>query len=372
MSRFFSSQVAWAYFNSSHTKSRSLRLIARGAMLGLALSLMILIVTLSVMNGFERDTRSKLLTKSPHIVAFSTHDLNIPSESSKILQIEKSYQVRLLLPQLQYQQIHATVTDRVSSRQISTGLLSDKKIPANLDFVGLKAPGTAFYQFSLDQFKSFSDPAPLILLPMSDLDQVKDLGSVKTQGFWLNDPFDVDQVSRALRTKYPFVKIISWKDQYQSFFDAFAGEKRLISLVLGFLIVLIYVQFALTLVLIFNDKKQDLIVLSICCNNKNMVYETFFFYGALNVIFGTIMGLVCGSIASFWLPSITSLLEKTFHFQFLPYQHYVSSSLPSQLFVSDIMYTGLFAIFLGLCTSHVLARYGQSSSQKYRLSIGEA
>ncbi len=372
MSRFFSCHVAWAYFKSSHTKVRSLRLIARGAMLGLALSLMILIMTLSVMNGFERDLRKKLLTQSPHIIAFHTHDLIVPATvSSRVAKVEKSYQVRLLLPQFQFQQIYVSVTDRVLSRQISTALLAEKNIPEKIEFVGLKSPGSQFTQFSLDGFHSFSDPSPLLLLPLVDLPFVKDLGAVKIQGFWLHDPFDVAEVTAALAYKYPFIKFLSWQDQHQSFFDALAGEKRLISLVLGFLIVLIYVQFALTLVLIFHDKKQDLIVLSSCCKNKNMVYETFFWYGAYNVFFGTILGTAAGAFGAVYLPSLTAFLEKTFQFQILPYKHYNSSTLPSQLLVTDLLYTSFFALILGLLTSHALARYGNARSFKYRLSLGE-
>jgi len=370
MSRMFSAYVAWAYFRSPNSILRSLRWISRGAMLGLALSLSILIVTLSVMNGFERDIRHKLLTKSPHIIAFHTHELALPEEQEKILQVEKAYQVRLLLPQWNYQQIHASVSDRVETRQISSALLSTHTLAHFIDFIGICSSSQTLTQFSLDDFTVFDDRSPILLLPMKDFAIVKDLGAVKIQGFWLHDPFDVDAVTFSLKQKYPHVQILSWKDQHQSFFDALSGEKRLISFVLSLLIILIYIQFALTLVLLFNDKKHDLIVLNSCCENKNMVYETFFLYGCYNVVFGTVIGLIGGSFIATILPSLTQFLENTFQFEFLPYQHYSSHTLPSDLLYSDLIYTGLFALIFGVLTSHVLANYGQSRARRERTYKG--
>ncbi|MBM4222542.1 MAG: ABC transporter permease [Gammaproteobacteria bacterium] len=358
-------RLAWAYFCSHHSHIRVLKVVGRAATIGLSLSLTILIVTLSVMNGFERQVRQKIFDQMPHVVAFHTHGLT-PPENLGVVRIEHAYQTKLFLPRMGYQQVNAIITDRVDRRQMTAPIYNRLFLQSEKEqvaFIGiLRTPSYQSMPFSTLMFNDFTPThtAPLsVLFPLSDLSRFANIELTKTQGFWLENPFAVDQFVSEMKNIFGSdVDFMTWKDQHKTFFDALKGEKRLISLVLSFLILLIYGQFALTLILLFQDKRQDFVTLQACTAKRDrLLYRTFFAYGCLNIIVGLIVGLGGGCLLSLWLPNIVKYLENVFSFQFLPYQHYHTDTLPSELLFSDVLITGLFTCAVGVVTCHVLARY---------------
>jgi ABC-type lipoprotein release transport system permease subunit len=101
-------KLAWLYFAKPQSSSL-LKIIPRAAMLGLAFSLTIFITTLSVMNGFERDIRDRLLNRAPHLILFEEKKINTellePAIRKNIKAQEFFVQTKMILPDFSYQLI---------------------------------------------------------------------------------------------------------------------------------------------------------------------------------------------------------------------------------------------------------------------------
>ncbi len=335
--------------------------MSRLATLGLGLSLSILIVTLSVMNGFEKDIRDALFLKTPHIVAFHTHQID--SSFSEILFSDKYYQLKVLLPQSFFQQSLVLISPRWTHRKISTTLFPQNEVPLNLE---LLAVGSRYQMqpIFLKDVQSLQDYQPVVLLPIEDLSLFDQNTLIKTQGFWVNDPFKVDAVLKDLEKSYPTVKFMTWAQQYQQFFDAITSEKILLSIVLSFLILLIYGQFSLTLILIFNDKRDDIETLANYAHDAFCAYRTLFYYGLYNVFIGVSLGLIGGTVFSALLPDTVAFFEKILGYRFLPQRRFFEYSLPTQLYWNDLIWTAGLTFAFGVCISYLLARYAFYKAQK--------
>lgn len=335
--------------------------MSRLATVGLGLSLSVLIVTLSVMNGFEKDIRDALFLKTPHIIALHTHQID--SYPPEIVFSDKYYQLRVLLPQSFFQQALVLISSRWENRLVSTSLFYKKDIPASLEVLSVGA----HYQMRpllLNDIHSFQDYQPVLLLPIQDAEIFDKKNLITTQGFWVKNPFEVDRVLSDLQVLYPHVKFLTWSEQYQQFFDAMMSEKILLSIVLSFLIVLIYGQFALTLILIFNDKKEDMNTLRHYSFSSFCACKTLFYYGLYNVCIGVILGLFGGVTFSLILPDSVAVVEKILGYRFLPQRRFFEYSLPTEISAQDLVWTSGLTFVFGVFVSYLLAQYAFYNTQK--------
>jgi lipoprotein-releasing system permease protein len=355
-------QLAWIYFYKPKTTSL-LKIIPRAAMFGLALSLVILIATLSVMNGFERDIRDKLLSRTPHLTALGTQQIDVKSiaELEPLLRkTENFYHTKMLLPDDQYLQVNVIFSDTIEQPTVSSALV--KTIgpikPIKLMCFSRKK---ALWQpipmiVSITPVFVIDDQQLDIFLPLSDKDLFKGLIMQPMQGFWLDNPLLVDQAESLLKNQYPKVSFISWKQTYSSLFEALQSEKRLIFIVLSLLIVLIYVQLALTLLLIFKEKEKDTITLYFFLKARSSIYRVFLSYGLLNVIFGTMLGCFGGYAFAHFLPDIIVCFERIFHCTVLPYEQYYSKHLPSEVRLDDVIFIGIVTLLAGIIACHFIVK----------------
>jgi lipoprotein-releasing system permease protein len=354
--------LAWAYFYRPKTHSL-LKIIPRAAMFGLALSLIVLITTLSVMNGFERDIRDKLLSRTPHLLAPGNHLVEsqyLPALQPLLQKTECFYHTKMLLPDYNYLQVNVIFSDGVDEPTLSSALFKmiDKIAPMKLMFFTNKK---VLWQpvpvlTTIEPVKVIDDQQLDIFLPVAEKERFKGLVMSPMQGFWFNEPFLVDQAQAILQKTYPKVYFVSWKETYKSLFEALHSEKRLIFVVLSLLITLIYVQLALTLLLIFKDKEKDMISLYFFMNGWNSVYKIFFYYGLLNITFGVVLGCIGGWVVAHSLPDVIIFFEKVFHCTVLPYDQYYSKHLPSEVRIDDIIFIAITTFILGVLACHFIVK----------------
>ena len=332
-------------------------------MFGLALSLVVLISTLSVMNGFERDIRTKLLSRAPHMLVWGQQRLDYEIKSSLATLVQKQdyfYQTKMLLPDYQFQQIQVIFSEAIDKPTVSSSLAAiiNTSRPLSLMSFGKKKVlwQPVPHVLSIAPEATKEDDLLTYYLPLSYKERFPELTLLPMVGLWLHDPMLVEQVQRELHNLYPEYTVTSWKDSYSSLFEALHAEKRLIFIVLSMLVVLIYVQLALTLLLIFKEKEKEMISLYFFWRGWPAVYRVFMRYGLLNVTFGTILGCLFGALVSRALPSVVAFLEKTFNMTVLPYEQYSFKQLPSELMMSDVFLVGGGTFLLGFVFCHFLVK----------------
>jgi len=316
-----------------------------------------------VMNGFQRDIRDKLLSRTPHLIASGTHQLEDDVLMQPLLALKKSekfYHTKMLIPELSYLQITVIFSDAVEYPTISSALLSyfhrlkpfsviffkDKKV------LGQSIPSSV----TINPELSVKDEQLAVFLPLRSQELFKGLFLYPMQGLWFLDPMKAAAAKTYLQEYYPSVSFIAWQDTYASLFEALNSEKRLIFIVLSLLIVLIYVQLALTLLLVFKDKEKDSVALFFFLEGISSIYKVFFIYGLLNVFFGTVFGCLGGWFFAQWLPSMVQLLEQCFHATVLPYDQYYSTTLPSDVHFSDVVFIGGSTFVAGIVACHFIVK----------------
>lgn len=349
--------VAWSYFWRPRSSRAFLSLVARSAMVGLALSLMVLITTVSVMNGFERDIREHILSRAPHVMMMGMQ--NTDPVKTAIVTEQKFELTRMLMPQYQYQQINVIFSDDIESPKVSTAFASRFASLGSLELLYFKEKTLLGQPIAVKKEIALSgqarvDDLPQIYLPGAMKNDFGGLNCLSMQGYWLKNPYQTEVLENELLTSHPAAKLMSWKKSHASLFEALQSEKTLMMLVLSFLIALIYVQLALTLLLIYQDKEKDMVALYFFSGGWGAVYRTFFLYGAFNIISGTMTGLLLGWQLAVWLPSIVRVVEINFGVRFLPYERYYSTAFPSDFHWQDWTMIGVLTLVLGLCFCHLI------------------
>lgn len=358
-------KLAWLYFSKPQSSSL-LKIIPRAAMLGLAFSLTIFITTLSVMNGFERDIRDRLLNRAPHLIIFEEKKINPdilnPTIRKNIKAQEFFVQTKMILPDFSYQQVQVIFSELIDDVTVSTALAAQTNcLDMDLKLMTFKSK-KALWQpvpiiVTIVPVKELPDSQLIVYLPIAYKEKFKGLQLYPIQGIWLNNIMAVDDLDKALKEQDPSLMTVTWKKSYATIFDALLSEKRLISVVLTLLIVLIYVQLALTLILVFKDKEKDMIALYFFKGGARSVYDTFYLYGALNVTLGVILGCFGGFFVSKSLPTIVNFLENLFNFHILPYQQYYVKVFPSEFLWEDLIISGSVSLIVGLATTHLIVKY---------------
>ena len=135
--------IAWRYFFSPSKTTP--KLIPRAGMFGLALSIIVLLTTLSVMNGFDRHIKNNVIARLPHM---SSPTLNLEqaqqiqqSYFSKIEKVGVFEQTRILVPQWNYLQVSVFISDTIAEPAISSRLLQqfNLQLPTTIECLGFSS-----------------------------------------------------------------------------------------------------------------------------------------------------------------------------------------------------------------------------------------
>jgi ABC-type lipoprotein release transport system permease subunit len=309
------------------------------------------------MNGFERDIREHILSRSPHVLligAQTTQSLN-----HDIVTIKRFYLTRMLAPQYQYQQINVIFSDEIVEPKVSTAFAARFPSTGRLELLYFKDKSLMGQPIAIKKDIMLSgsvivDDMMQVYLPSSMITDFTSMSYMPMEGFWLKNPYSTDTLEKELLSQQPSAKVVAWKKSYAALFEALQSEKILMTLVLSFLIALIYIQLALTLLLIYQDKEKDMVALYFFSGGRQAVYRVFFIYGALNIISGTAAGLLLGWQLAQNLPWVVKKIETWCHIRFLPYERYYSTSFPSDFHWQEWANIGFWTLLIGLLFCHFI------------------
>ena len=363
-------KVALRYF--FFPKKDTPKVIPRAGTLGLALSITILLTTLSVMNGFDIHIKEKVMSRMPHIYSSTIENKELKKlsheYSSQIDKVGTFYQTKLLVPKWNYLQVHVFISDDFDVPMISSALASQYSWSPQEEielwgFSHKKIFGKSYphnYKVLIEGERV--DSIYAIYLPSYFAQKFKALSLQNITGFWLKDPFDAQKMKLEFKNKASNDIFYSWVDQYVSLFEALSAEKRLVGVVLSLLIILIFFQLNLTMILIFKDKQKDMVALFCFLNGRKSIFRVFFSYALINIVFGVIFGALLGWMVSNYLPMAVSFIEQLFNFEILPYGQYAFDTLPSLFLISDLIYVSIFSLITGVICSYFLIKKLSSAS----------
>lgn len=359
---------------------------------GIALGVAALIVVLSVMNGFQKEVRDRMLSVLSHIEVIAT-DTPMLDWQAVLAQARLNPRVVSGAPYVSGQAmltrddnvrgvlvrgIDPALEPRVSElgTQVVQGRL-DSLVPGEFgiaigrvlarqvgvelgDRIALIAPqGTVtpagvvprvrqFTVVALFESGHFEYDATLVLTALEDAGKLFRVEGVSGLRLRTTDMQEAPRVAAELmRTLDPSLYARDWSRENRNWFAAVQIEKRMMFIILTLIVAVAAFNLVSMLVMTVTDKRSDIAILRTLGAAPRSVMTVFVVQGALVGLLGTLIGVTLGTLLALNVGPVVASIERLFGFQVLPSGVYFISYLPSDLHWSDVVTIGL--------TSSVLA-----------------
>jgi lipoprotein-releasing system permease protein len=352
------------------------------AILSVAVGVMILICALSLTNGFEKDLVNKILGTNPHISiesALSDRIINYGTYEKKIMGIKGVKAVSpvikgqaLLNNGLEIKGILVYGIDPAKENKASNWnkyIIEGKLSPTDPGSIVLGAELVRKMALSVgDTVQLVTGVGVMIPLRISGIFQANfyeiDVrvgyinlalaqklynlpGSVNALSVKLNDPFQADQITDKILEITPAFNVKSWIRDNKGLLAAMATEKKVIFLVMMFIIIVAMLGIANLLVMIVLEKTMEISILRAIGASKTNISLIFLYQG----IFIGLTGIIAGCLGGYF----TSLLLSKYPIS-LPSEVYIIGNLPISMQVSDFVFVSVSAFIVCLIASIVPAR----------------
>ena len=392
-------QLGWRYTRAGRATRRNgfINFISGVSMLGIALGVAALIIVLSVMNGFQKEVRDRMLGVVSHIEIFSRdgqalQDIGpIMDAARKNPQVVgaapfvaaqallargedmKGVLVRGIEPRLEPQ-----VTDIASTAQKGAlerlvpgefGIVLGGDLARSLyvregDMVTLIAPGgqvtPAGVVPRLKQFKvvgtfdsgHYEYDSALAMIHAEDAAKVFRLEGPSGIRLKLKDLHQAREVADELAATLPGSFLIrDWTRQNRTWFAAVQVEKRMMFIILTLIVAVAAFNLVSTLVMTVTDKRADIAILRTLGSSPRSIMGIFVVQGAMVGVIGTLGGLLLGLGIAYNIDVIVPALEKLFQASFLPKDIYLISRMPSDPQQSDIVPITIISLILAFAAT---------------------
>jgi lipoprotein-releasing system permease protein len=368
--------------------------ISMTSMAGIALGVAALIVVLSVMNGFQKELRARILGVASHVQITGPDNRlvdwrRVADVSLKHARVEAaapyvnaqamlSYDslvrgvlVRGILPEEEArvadigEHMVAGGLDALKPGEFGIVLGSDlaRALTARLgDRVTVIAPQglvtpagliprlKQFTVVGLFNVGMFEYDAGLALVHMSDARQLYQMGeAVSGVRLKLADLFESRTVTRDLTASLGADYYISdWTRSHANFFRAVQIEKNVMFIILLLIVAVAAFNIVSTLVMAVTDKQPDIAILRTLGATPGGIMKIFIVNGALIGVVGMIIGVVGGVVLALNIDVVVPFLERLFNVQFLSKEVYLISELPSDLQQADVIVIAAVSFALSL------------------------
>ena len=391
--------LGWRYTRAGRATRRNgfISFISGVAMLGIGLGVAALVIVLSVMNGFQKEVRDRMLSVVSHIEVVSANGGALEDLAGTLHQVRANAQVIGAAPFISAQALLARGEDMkgVLVRGIDPALepgvvdLSAGMGGKNSGAPGIQAlvPGQFGVVLGVDLARQLGlrigDPvtlitpngqvtpagvlprlkqmqvvglfnsghyeydAALVMLHVQDASKIFRLEGPTGIRLKLKDLHEARSVARELAPALPMgMAIRDWTQQNRTWFAAVQVEKRMMFIILTLIVAVAAFNLVSTLVMTVTDKRADIAILRTIGASPKSIMAVFMVQGAMVGVIGTLGGLLLGLLIAFNIDVIVPALETIFQASFLPKDIYLISRMPSDPQMSDIMPVVLISLVL--------------------------
>jgi lipoprotein-releasing system permease protein len=389
-------QIGWRYTRAGRSGRRNgfISFISGVSVLGIALGVAALIIVLSVMNGFQKEVRNRMLSVISHVEIFDAGGNALPDWQATAARARSHPQVVGAAPFVAAQALvgrgdelrgavirgiepgaEATVTDL--ARQLRDGPLARLQPGAwNIvlggelarllgvrvgDKVTVVAPGgqvtpagvvPRLKQFTLaGTFDAghYEYDSALALIHVDDAARLFRVEGPTGVQLRLADVHQARAVAAELTVSLGGTVIVrDWTRTNRNWFDAVQIEKRLMFIILTLIVAVAAFNLVSTLVMTVTDKRADIAILRTLGASPRSIMAIFVVQGAAAGVIGTLSGVGLGLLVAFNIDVIVPAIERVLGVAFLPGNIYVISRMPSEPLASDILPIALISLALAL------------------------
>lgn len=378
-------------------------------MLGIGLGVAALVIVLSVMNGFQKEVRDRMLSVVSHIEIVSADGGALEDLAGTLQQVKLNNQVLGAAPYISAQALLARGEDmkgvlvrgidpalEPSVVDLTAGMAAQARNSINqgLSMPGIEAlqPGQFGVVLGLDLARQLGlrlgDPVTLIspngqVTPAGVLPRLKQMQVVGlfNSGHYEYDSalvmVHVEDAAKIFRLEGPTgvrlkikdlhearsvaqqlaptlnvgMGIRDWTQQNRTWFAAVQVEKRMMFIILTLIVAVAAFNLVSTLVMSVTDKRADIAILRTLGASPKSIMGIFMVQGSLVGVIGTFGGLLLGLLVAFNIDVIVPALETIFRASFLPKDIYIISRMPSDPQMTDILPVAIISLLLAFAAT---------------------
>ena len=376
--------LGWRYTRAGRSTRRNgfISFISAASIVGIALGVAALIIVLSVMNGFQKEVRDRMLGVVSHIEVMSVDGGSLQDVPGLLQRVKaqpevvgaapfvngqsliahgedmRGVLVRGIEPELEPQVANVAASNQEVLKQLqpgSFGAVLGAQLARALgvqpgDKVTLVAPsGQVTPAGVMPRLKQvtvvgtfdsghYEFDAGMVMLHVQDAARIFQLEGPSGVRLKIRDlnqaPIVAGQIGRALDGQY---RISDWTQQNRSWFAAVQVEKRMMFIILTLIVAVAAFNLVSTLVMSVQDKRADIAILRTLGASPRSIMRIFMVQGATAGIIGTLSGLALGLLVAFNIDVIVPFIENLLHTSFLPQDIYLISKMPSDPAARDIV-----------------------------------
>jgi lipoprotein-releasing system permease protein len=386
--------LGWRYTRAGRATRRNgfISFISGVSMLGIALGVAALIIVLSVMNGFQKEVRDRMLGVVSHIEIYAADGAALPDLAGTLATVGAHSQVVGAAPFIATQALLArgedmkgamvrgidpTLEPRVTDlaqqsggnallrlRPGEFGVVLGGELARALgvrmgDPVTLVAPGGQVTPAGvLPRLKQmtvvgtfdsghYEYDASLVLMHVDDAARIFRLEGASGVRLKLRDLHQAREVAAELALRLgPQVLVRDWTRQNRTWFAAVQVEKRMMFIILTLIVAVAAFNLVSTLVMTVTDKRADIAILRTLGASPRSIMGIFVVQGAMVGVIGTLAGLALGLGVAFNIDVLVPALERLLGASFLPKDIYLISRMPSDPQQADILPVALISLAL--------------------------
>ncbi len=371
---------------------------ALASMLGIAVGVMALITVLSVMNGFEKELRHRILGVVSHATiearwgAFadwqdvarrlqarpeikgSAPFINgqamlangprvtgsllrgvLPGREPEVSELAKKM-IQGRLDELRPGAFNIILGNELAA-QLGVGVGDRIMVvtpQATVSPVGMLPRLRRFTVSGIFSVGMYEYDSGLALLHLDDAARLYRLekGTVTGLRLRLANLFEAPQTAANLNAEIPpGYRVIDWTQRHANFFRAVHMEKIVMTVILFLIVAVAAFNLISTLVMMVSDKRGDVAILRTMGASPAAIMTIFVVQGAVTGIIGTLIGVVLGVALAENIDTVVPAIEQLMGIKFLAADVYYINELPSDMRWFDVMSIALTAVLLCLCAT---------------------
>ncbi|MDA9862256.1 ABC transporter permease [Candidatus Pelagibacter sp.] len=373
-------------------KDGFLNIISIFSFIGISLGVAVLIIVMSVMNGFRAELINKIVGFNAHVTVkpyenpisleqLNNKNLKLISEelmltnTGEAIVISKDYTKGLILRG--YSSENFLKLDVVkkgnligkSSQFTKNSISIGKELSFNLDLgvgdkVSIMSPvGIETIIGSLPRQETFiissifdsglaDFDANIAFINLNTLENFFNLKKEKRNlEIYLNNPSNIEEEKNKIQKIFKNEFVYSWADMNSSLFSALKVERNVMFIILSLIIIVAAFNIISGLTILVKNKTRDIAILkSIGVLNKSIV-KIFFFVGVIIGTTATFFGIFLGVMFSLYIENLREFLSNTFNISLFPEEIYFLSTMPSEINPTSIFIISLCSIFITIIVS---------------------
>ena len=377
-------------------KEGFLKVISIFSFLGIMLGVAILIIVMSVMNGFKTDLTQKILGLNPHIVVQSNgfkidnNYIKKIKDNVKSKNISKSYSGEGII--ISNENAKGIIIKGIDTKnENGLNLIKQNKIEGDLkDFKEKSAFIGAELAFNLDinvgdnislmssaflitpfgslpKQETFSVAGifntgfyefdqNFIFLNLSDALSMFDKENYEQNiEIYLEDPMKADLIKDSIQKIDKNFFVYSWTDLNKSFFSALKIERNVMFIILTLILIVAAFNIISGLTILIKNKTKEIAILKTLGLSNSSIKKSFFLTGFTIGFFATVSGIILGIIFALNIEKLRSALSILFNFEIFPSDVYFLDQLPSEINFYSTLLIFLFSLLVSAVASYLPA-----------------